>query len=190
MARTQKTQKNTASAAASAQAPAPASTSAPAPAPAPATDFAAMQAQIAAMAEQFERAIHALAKQSVQSAAQPTAQPPLTASIASNPAAVAELAQFSGPQPTPGISFFDAKQAPFIILQSDDRATKGQEVRVQGKSGKLYGPYILDRIIAQGNGHATWIAYRVEKPAAAKSIDQMTKAELVQMVAQLAAQGK
>jgi hypothetical protein len=84
---------------------------------------------------------------------------------------------------TQGVTFDDAK----VLVVDNPELKQGDTVNVAGRE-KVYGPYMLAAAIDKTEAGATrYMAVRVSKAQAGKTIDKLTKAELIQLLVQLSA---
>jgi hypothetical protein len=87
-------------------------------------------------------------------------------------------------QATLGASFHDGAKLIAVDSDRDTLNKAGAEVCIAGRD-KVYGPYVLDRKVGEGNGRNIWLAF---SKAGAGRAKPKTKAELEQDLANMQAE--
>lgn len=92
-------------------------------------------------------------------------------------------------EPTENVNFTDRGDGVVTLKGPAATLTVGSEHRVLNKgNGRIYGPYrVAWASEPSPNKDCTVLAYKVSAGPAGKTVDQLTKAELIQLIAQLTA---
>ena len=98
------------------------------------------------------------------------------------------VAASTEPEPNRGIEFDDTRYSNHkYLVADDDRKYAENDLVFIGSGSKVYGPYRLGKIIAEGGGKQRWLAFK-EGSGNSMRNKPKTKAELEQELASMQAE--